>query len=160
MTVFVVETPHRLPACCWTALDEPHFVSLAGQSDAGSDLADDATVDDARRALGHDLQSLKVYMSADEAAEGYLAGWAGHQSAEAMAALLKEVVRREYEITDPSLRLRVVGAGWEAARDSEREIAGTAYDAVRAAADAGLSEVRIAELLGVNRTTVRTALGK
>ena len=61
---------------------------------------------------------------------------------------------------DATARLEAVGAAWAAARDSEREIAGTAYDAVRAAAEAGLSEVRIAELLGVNRTTVRTALGK
>jgi hypothetical protein len=63
-------------------------------------------------------------------------------------------------LEDATARLEAVGAAWAAARDSEREIAGTAYDAVRAAADAGLSEVRIAELLGVNRTTVRTALGK
>ena len=63
-------------------------------------------------------------------------------------------------LKDATARLEAVGAAWAAARDSEREIAGTAYDAVRAAADAGLSEVRIAELLGVNRTTVRTALGK
>jgi len=160
MTVFVVETPHRLPARCWVALDELDFVSLVAQSDVGSDLADDATLDDARQALGHDLQSLKVYLSANEAAEGYLAGWEGHQCIEAMAALLDQVVRNEWQITDATLRLQVVGAAWDASRESEREIAGTAYEAVRAAAEAGLSEVRIAELLGVNRTTVRTALGK
>jgi hypothetical protein len=64
------------------------------------------------------------------------------------------------KLEDAIARLEAVGTAWAAARDSEREIAGTAYEAVRAAAEAGLSEVRIAELLGVNRTTVRTALGK
>ena len=67
---------------------------------------------------------------------------------------------RKASLKDATARLEAVGAAWAAARDSEREIAGTAYEAVRAAAEAGLSEVRIAELLGVNRTTVRTALGK
>jgi len=160
MTVFVVETPHRLPARCWVALDELDFVSLVGQSDVGSDLADDATLDDARQALGHDLQSLKVYLSANEAAEGYLAGWDGHQCIEAMAALLDQVVDYEWQISDATLRLRLVGAAWDARRENEREIAGAARDAVTAAIAAGLSEVRIAELLGVTRTTVRRALGK
>jgi len=63
-------------------------------------------------------------------------------------------------LEDATARLEAVGTAWAAARDSEREIAGTAYEAVRAGAEAGLSEVRIAQLLGVNRTTVRTALGK
>lgn len=67
---------------------------------------------------------------------------------------------RKARLEDATSRLQAVGAAWAAARDSEREIAGTAYEAVRIAAEAGLSEVRIAELLGVNRTTVRTALGK
>ena len=67
---------------------------------------------------------------------------------------------RTARLQDATSRLEAVGAAWAAARDSERAIAGTAYEAVRAAAEAGLSEVRIAELLGVNRTTVRTALGK
>ena len=67
---------------------------------------------------------------------------------------------RKASLKDATARLEAVGAAWAAARDSEREIAGAAYEAVRIAAEAGLSEVRIAELLGVNRTTVRTALGK
>ena len=52
------------------------------------------------------------------------------------------------------------GAAWDRAKDNEREIAGEAYDAAKAAAEAGMPETQIAEALGVNRLTVRRALGK
>lgn len=64
------------------------------------------------------------------------------------------------KLEDAIARLEALGTAWAAARDTEREIAGTAYDAVKEAAFHGIPETRIAELLGVNRTTVRTALGK
>ena len=163
MTIFIVETPHQKPPTCWTAESSPDAITSIAQyllDVRGEELAEDADFDDAIEAIASDLQSIKIYASTDEAAQGYLDGWEGHQSAAAMAALLKEVMRHDYEIADPALRLRIVGAVWDAARDTEREIAGTAYDAVKEAAFHGMSEVRIAELLGVNRGTVRTALGK
>ena len=77
-----------------------------------------------------------------------------------MDALLAEVAGRDYEIEDPRLRLQIVGAVWDLARVMEREVAGSAYDAAKAAAEAGMLEAQIAEALGVNRLTVRRALGK
>lgn len=56
--------------------------------------------------------------------------------------------------------LAEVGEIFRRAREAERAAAGAVYTAAELGASAGLSEVRIAELLGVNRTTVRTALGK
>jgi len=77
-----------------------------------------------------------------------------------MDALLNALRDYSWMIEDPTLRLRIVGAIWDRAKDEEREIAGSAYDAVKEAADAGLPETQIADLIGVNRTTVRRALGK
>lgn len=56
--------------------------------------------------------------------------------------------------------LAEVGEIFRRARDAERAAAGAVYTAAEIGARAGLPETRIAELLGVNRTTVRTALGK
>ena len=56
--------------------------------------------------------------------------------------------------------LAEVGAIFRQAREAERAAAGAVYTAAELGASAGLPETRIAELLGVNRTTVRTALGK
>lgn len=49
---------------------------------------------------------------------------------------------------------------WHKARERERVLAVELYAAIVAAVDSGLSEVEAAEIAGVNRMTVRRALGK
>lgn len=49
---------------------------------------------------------------------------------------------------------------WHAAKAREREAAAKLYDAIAQAVEDGMSEVQAAELAGVNRLTVRRALGK
>jgi DNA-binding GntR family transcriptional regulator len=49
---------------------------------------------------------------------------------------------------------------WHKARERERTLAVEVYAAIVAAVDSGLSEVEAAEIAGVNRMTVRRALGK
>ena len=46
------------------------------------------------------------------------------------------------------------------ARAAQREASGAVYTAIENASRAGISEVRIAKLAGVDRMTVRRALGK
>ena len=158
MSIYAVEIPHQRKPICWVADDEADFIVKVAAVD--QELPIEATFEDAVAATRRDLSSLHVFRSADDAARGYLKGWDGHQSAAAMDALLAEVARRDYEIEDPRLRLQIVGAVWDRARDEEREVAGAAYDAAKAAAEAGMPEAQIAEALGVNRLTVRRALGK
>ena len=158
MSIYAVEIPHQRKPICWVADDEADFIVKVAAVD--QELPIEATFEDAVAATRRDLSSLHVFRSADDAARGYLKGWDGHQSAAAMDALLVEVARRDYEIEDPRLRLQIVGAVWDRARDEEREVAGSAYDAAKAAAEAGMPEAQIAEALGVNRLTVRRALGK
>jgi DNA-binding GntR family transcriptional regulator len=52
------------------------------------------------------------------------------------------------------------GKRWAKAKASEREAMTALYEAIRAASTAGLTEVSISELAGVDRMTVRRALGK
>lgn len=158
MSIFAVEIPHQRKPICWVADDQADFIAKVAAVE--QELPEDATFDDAVEWTRRDLSSLQVFGTADDAATGYLQGWTGHQSAAAMDALLAEVARRDYEIADPRLRLQLLGAVWDRAKDDEREIAGAAYDAAKAAADAGMPETQIAEALGVNRLTVRRALGK
>jgi len=157
--VFTVEIPHQKQPICWVADDQADFISKSVWylDSFGLTLA---TFEEAVRETRRDLHDLKVFTSADEAARGYLQGWAGHQAPAAMDALLNALRDYSWMIEDPTLRLRIVGAIWDRAKDEEREIAGRAYDAVKDAADAGLPETQIADLIGVNRTTVRRALGK
>lgn len=61
---------------------------------------------------------------------------------------------------DPDAMLRDLAEVWHAARDAERIAAAAAYAAIRHAAAAGMTEVRIASLLDIDRMTVRRALGK
>lgn len=158
MSIFAVETPHQRKPICWVADDQADFIAKVAAVE--QELPDDATFEAAIEWARRDLSDLRVFASADDAARAYLAGWDGHQSAAAMDALLAEVARRDFEIEDPRLRLQLLGAVWDRARDDEREIAGSAYDAAKAAAEAGMPETQIAEALGVNRMTVRRALGK
>lgn len=62
----------------------------------------------------------------------------------------------------PALKLSVLNAGraWSAAKDDERAAMAALYAAVVAAHAAGISEVEAARLAGVDRMTVRRALGK
>jgi DNA-binding GntR family transcriptional regulator len=57
--------------------------------------------------------------------------------------------------------LRDVGKRWARAKAAERKAAASAYAAIRYAATVqGVPETQIAELVGVDRMTVRRALGK
>ena len=52
------------------------------------------------------------------------------------------------------------GKQWHAAKARERDAAARLYAAIVQAIDGGMTEVDAAELAGVNRLTVRRALGK
>lgn len=57
-------------------------------------------------------------------------------------------------------RLRRAGAAWAKARETERALAADMYAAIVDAVEGGVSEVQAAKLAGVDRMTVRRALGK
>jgi DNA invertase Pin-like site-specific DNA recombinase len=57
-------------------------------------------------------------------------------------------------------RLEAVGRRWNAARDKERALAAELYVAIREAVEGGMSEHQAARVAGVDRMTVRRALGK
>ena len=120
MSIYAVEIPHQRKPIAWVADDEADFIVKVAAVDQELPIA--ATFEDAVAATRRDLSSLHVFRSADDAARGYLKGWDGHQSAAAMDALLAEVARRDYEIEDPRLRLQIVGAVWDRARDEERSL--------------------------------------
>lgn len=52
------------------------------------------------------------------------------------------------------------GNDWRRAKATERERMADLYTAIRAAVDAGVSEVEAGKIAGVDRGTVRRALGK
>lgn len=56
--------------------------------------------------------------------------------------------------------LERAGKAWAKAKEREREAAAACYAAIVTAVERGLSEVSAAELAGVDRMTVRRALGK
>jgi hypothetical protein len=56
--------------------------------------------------------------------------------------------------------LENAGRAWSAAKDDERAAMANVYAAIVAAHAAGVSEVEAARLAGVDRMTVRRALGK
>jgi DNA invertase Pin-like site-specific DNA recombinase len=56
--------------------------------------------------------------------------------------------------------LRVTAGHWHLAREAERDLAAETYAAIVAAVDSGMSEVQAAKVAGVDRMTVRRALGK
>jgi DNA invertase Pin-like site-specific DNA recombinase len=58
------------------------------------------------------------------------------------------------------LRLKTIGAKWHAARQTERDMAALLYAAIVEAVEGGVSEVEAARVAGVDRMTVRRALGK
>ncbi len=57
-------------------------------------------------------------------------------------------------------RLEAVGKRWNAAREKERALAAELYEAIREAVKGGMTEVEAARIAGVDRMTVRRALGK
>lgn len=56
--------------------------------------------------------------------------------------------------------LERAGRSWNRARQRERELAAALYEAIQAAHAAGMPETQIAAAAGVDRMTVRKALGK
>jgi len=56
--------------------------------------------------------------------------------------------------------LAKIARKWHTAKDRERALAAELYAAIVQAVAGGMSEVQAAELAGVNRLTVRRALGK
>jgi DNA invertase Pin-like site-specific DNA recombinase len=56
--------------------------------------------------------------------------------------------------------LAKVGKRWHAAKDKERALAAELYAAIVQAVAGGMSEVEAARVAGVDRMTVRRALGK
>lgn len=52
------------------------------------------------------------------------------------------------------------GKQWHAAKARERDAAAKLYAAIVQAVEDGMTEVQAAELAGVNRMTVRRAMGK
>jgi len=57
-------------------------------------------------------------------------------------------------------RLEAAGKRWNAARQKERALAAELYEAIREAVEGGMSEAQAARVAGVDRMTVRRALGK
>ena len=56
--------------------------------------------------------------------------------------------------------LEKISKKWHAAKERERELAADLYAAIVEAVDSGMSEVQVAKVAGVDRMTVRRALGK
>lgn len=56
--------------------------------------------------------------------------------------------------------LAKVGKQWHAARDRERQLAARVYEQIRLSVLEGMSESEAARVAGVDRMTVRRALGK
>lgn len=56
--------------------------------------------------------------------------------------------------------LSKIAAKWHKARDVERDLAAETYAAIQEAVEGGMSEVQAAKMAGVDRMTVRRALGK
>ena len=154
--IVTVEIPHQRKPVAWVAETEADYIVKVATDEMPDGIDFDGAIDWNAR----DLSNQHVYRTIDEAALASRNGFSGHQGEEATEALRRIVEDYSWAITDPALRLQVIGAAWDRARDNERDIAGEAYDAAKAAAEAGMPETQIAEALGVNRLTVRRALGK
>jgi hypothetical protein len=66
----------------------------------------------------------------------------------------------EANVTALKMAVQYAGTDWATAKADERAAMAALYEAIAAACDAGVSEVDVAALAGVHRTTVRTARGK
>lgn len=158
MSIYVIETPHQGPPICWVADDEQMFIGLADSGTKREPLREDATFNEACRYLGEGLADLSMFHSTDSAATSFLRGWHG-MGISGSLALLQQLRYRIGEITDHETRLQVQGIAWKDARSSERQIADEACAMIRDASGT-MPETKIAEALGVDRMTVRRALGK
>ena len=160
MTMFVVESSrnHSYPEC-WIAKDEKELINML-RDGHNPFIPLDATLEEAEYAYSQNCQDLRIFHNATEAAKAWSTGWESEQIEDQVSALLDQLIRFAWEITDLALRFEIVGAAWTESRSRERKVAEAAQEAIRAGIAAGLSEVRIAELLNVNRLTVRRALGK
>jgi hypothetical protein len=56
--------------------------------------------------------------------------------------------------------LDIIARAWKSARDTEHQLRAQMRDAIVAACDAGMTEVRAAHVAGVDRQTVRAWRGK
>ena len=154
--IITVEIPHQRQPIAWVADNDIDFIVKVATDNMPEDIDFEGAID----WNASDLQSQHVFRSIDDAARASVDGFTGHQG-EAATNRLREIVQDySWAIADPALRLQVIGAAWDRAKENERDIAGEAYDAAKAAAEAGMPETQIAEALGVNRLTVRRALGK
>lgn len=154
--IITVEIPHQRQPIAWVADNDIDFIVKVATDNMPEDIDFEGAID----WNASDLQSQHVFRSIDDAARASVDGFTGHQG-EAATNRLRDIVQDySWAIADPALRLQVIGAAWDRAKENERDIAGEAYDAAKAAAEAGMPETQIAEALGVNRLTVRRALGK
>lgn len=64
------------------------------------------------------------------------------------------------DIEDEAMMLQNLGQVWSQAREAERIAAAAVYAAIRHATEQDVPETQIAAALGVDRMTVRRALGK
>jgi hypothetical protein len=154
--IVTVEIPHQRKPIAWVAQTEIDYIVKVSTDEGPGEVDFDGAVE----WNAQDLSAQHVYRTIDQAALASRDGFTGHGGEEATDALRRIVEGYSWAITDPALRLQVIGQAWDRARDNERDIAGEAYDAAKAAAEAGMPETQIAEALGVNRLTVRRALGK
>ena len=60
----------------------------------------------------------------------------------------------------PPSPLEQAAKQWHAAKERERDASALLYEAIVQAVEGGMSEVEAARIAGVNRITVRRALGK
>ena len=63
-------------------------------------------------------------------------------------------------VADRSKELAKVAERWRKTRERERELAAQMYELIRIAHGMGTPETQIAKIAGVDRMTVRRALGK
>lgn len=91
-----------------------------------------------------------------------LRDWADAQGDDYMEMAINEILNGTYAAwTEADVqRLKDAGQKWAAARQGERDQSKAAYLAIMHAYDKGMPETRIANLVGVDRMTVRRALDK
>ena len=162
MTIFVLESypKYSPPPECWIALDDQDLiVNMRDGHNPWIPL--DATLEEAQHLYGQNLEDLLFFMNATEAAKAWSSDVIHCNQGEDMCiVLLDKLVSFAWEISDLPLRFEIVEAAWFASREKERKVAVAAQEVMRAGIAAGLSEVRIAELLKVTPMTVAMELGK
>jgi hypothetical protein len=72
-----------------------------------------------------------------------------------LRSVLPELVN-DHEVAN----LKRVAKQWRNSRNTERDLAAKTYDAIREAVAAGLSESQASKITGIDRMTIRRALGK